>query len=101
MTSTYSTTSFKTATDEFSITLQEGCISNMLKMDGSLGFSSCGTVIADQQYKVSEAASTTTALSLTPLYSSSLNPTTCPLTATLLVWDDATNFWVDKTLSTT
>jgi len=73
----------------------------MLKMDGSLGFSSGGTVIADQQYKVSEAASTTAALSLTPLYSSSLNPTTCPLTATLLVWDDATNFWVDKTLSTT
>jgi hypothetical protein len=59
-------------------------------MDGSLTNSSGGAVISDFDYKVTVTASATT-VTLNPLYSSSLSMTSCPLTATLFVWDDVTN----------
>ena len=34
---------------------------------------------------------------LVPLYSASLDFDTCPLTATLYVWDEAKNYWKDET----
>jgi hypothetical protein len=53
LTSTYSLTPKKFAEDEFKLTLEESCFYNKLKMyDGSLGFSSGGTNILNQQYKV-------------------------------------------------
>ena len=97
-TSTYSTTVKKTAYDEFTLTLQEGCLNNVLKMDGSLINSSGGATINDFDYKVTVAADATTVI-LNPLYSSSLSMTSCPLTATLFIWDDLTNKWIDQTSS--
>jgi len=73
-TSTYSTTVKKTAYDEFTLTLQEGCLNNVLKMDGSLINSSGGATINDLDYKVTVAADATTVI-LNPLYSSSLSMT--------------------------
>jgi len=81
-----------TATDEFTLTLQETCLNNKLKLDGTLAFSSSGTYIGDLEYKITTSSS---ALTLTPLYSSSLNPLSCPLTAVLYIWDSTKNIWVD------
>jgi len=67
-------------------------------MDGSLANSSGGAVINDLDYKVTVAASATTVI-LNPLYSSSLSMTSCPLTATLFIWDDLINKWIDQTNS--
>jgi hypothetical protein len=97
-TSTNSTTAKKTAYDEFTLTLQEGCLNNVLKMDGSLTNTSGGALISDFEYKVTVATSATT-VTLTPLYSTSLSLTSCPLTATLYVFDDVQNIWVDQTSS--
>lgn len=36
----------------------------------------------------------------TPLYSSSLDPADCPLTATLYVYNDLNNIWENKSAST-
>jgi hypothetical protein len=63
MTSTYSAMQSNTAVDFFALTLQEGCISNKLLMDsGSLAFTSGGSIIPNQVYKVSNAANATPAL---------------------------------------
>ena len=67
-------------------------------MDGSLANSSGGATINDFDYKITVAASATT-ITLNPLYSSSLSMTSCPLTATLFIWDDLTNKWLDQTSS--
>lgn len=55
-------------------------------------------MISDFEYKVTEAASATTVIK-TPLYSTTLSQTSCPLTATLYVYDDVQNIWVDQTNS--
>jgi len=99
MTSTYSTSSLKLAWDEFTLTLQEGCYNNQLKMDGSLAHSSGGSLANPADYMVTSPATADTVL--LPLYSSSLLPADCPLTATMFVWDDATNSWIDSTVLTT
>ena len=97
MTSTYSQTQLKIATDEFLLTLEESCYYNKLALDGSLASSSGGILnIPNQQYKVTVLASATPAVNLLPLYSSSIIPTSCPLTAYFYVWDDVNNVWVDK-----
>ena len=72
-------------------------------MDGSLTYKSSdssglGAVIQTQDYKITTAALATT-VNLTPLYSSSLSQTTCPLKATLFIWDDLNNVWIDQTSS--
>jgi len=98
LTSTYSLTSKKFAQDEFKLTLEESCYYNKLKMyDGTLGHSTGATdpAISNQQYKVTVSPGTT-AVVLTPLYSSTHHPTSCPLTAYFYVWDDMANVWIDK-----
>lgn len=97
-TSTYSKTAKQAAYDEFTLTLQEGCLNNKLKMDGSLTYTSGGALISDFEYKVTEAASATTIVK-TPLYSTTLSQTSCPLTATLYVYDDVQNIWVGQNSS--
>ena len=68
--------------------------------DGSLANSSGGSAINDFDYKVTVTGSGTQVI-LNPLYSSSLSMVSCPLTATLFVWDDASNKWIDQTSSFT
>lgn len=72
------------------MTLDGSCKSNILKSDSSLSFSSGGSNIGSQDYQIG-----TTAVNLTPLYSSSINPSACPLTATLAVYDETTSSWKD------
>ena len=100
LTSDFATTSLKTATDEFMLTLQDGCFNNKLVMDASLVNSSGGTMIPDQTYKVTVPGAPTPSLVLTPLYSSTISPASCPLSATLFIWDDATNSWKDSSALT-
>lgn len=47
MTSTYSTTTKKTAYDEFTLTLQETCLNNKLKLDNTQTYKSGGANIGD------------------------------------------------------
>jgi hypothetical protein len=79
LTSDFATTNLKTATDEFTLTLQDGCYNNQIKMDASLANSSGGVLIPDQTYKVTIPGAPTPSIVLVPLYSTSISPASCPL----------------------
>jgi len=98
-TSTYSKTLLKTAYDEFTLTLQEGCYNNVIKMDGSLANSSGGVTIPDQVYKINGAGGSPTK-TLVPLYSTSISANSCPLTAYFYIWDDVNMVWVNSSALT-
>lgn len=100
LTSTYSLTSLKTAYDDFTLTLQEGCYNNVIKADGSyVANSSGGVTIPNQTYKISGSSGSPT-VTLVPLYSTSISANSCPLTAYFYVWDDLNNVWIDKSALT-
>jgi hypothetical protein len=100
LTSTYSRTTQKSATSEFSLFLQTPCYGNKLAKGNTLAHDIGSDTMTSFSYKIGPAGSSDGQMDLAPLYSTTEDPAVCPLTATLLVWDDINNVWVDQSAST-
>ena len=70
-------------------------------MDGSQTYTSGGTLnLPDLTYKINGAGGSQTNV-LLPLYSTSISPNSCPITAYFYIWNDISNIWEDKSTMTT